>query len=101
MACRVAAALGDADLVIAGGTPGVLGDDGVSIARLDAAGIDEVIARGTATAGMVAKLLACRAALEAGVASIRLIDGRGLDGTHGVDAAPGTTLTLRSPEGRP
>jgi acetylglutamate kinase len=92
MACRVAAALGDCDLVIAGGTPGVLGDDGQSIPRLTIAGIDDVIARGTATAGMVAKLSACRAALEAGVASVRLIDGRRLDGSHGVDAAPGTTV---------
>jgi acetylglutamate kinase len=93
MACRIAAALGNCDLVIAGGTPGVLGDDGQSIPHLTIAGIDDVIARGTATAGMVAKLSACRTALNAGVASVRLIDGRGLDGSHGVDAAPGTTLT--------
>jgi acetylglutamate kinase len=92
MACRIAAALGDCDLVIAGGTPGVLDDGGRTIGALDVAGIGDVIARGTATAGMVAKLSSCRAALEQGVASIRLIDGRGLDGTHGVDAAPGTTL---------
>jgi hypothetical protein len=25
---------------------------------------------------------------------VRIIDGRGLDGTHGVDETPGTTLTL-------
>ncbi|MCC7043196.1 MAG: acetylglutamate kinase [Acidobacteria bacterium] len=93
MACRLAAALGDCDLVIAGGTPGVLDAQGRSIPALDVAGIDEVIASGTATAGMVAKLSACRAALLAGVASVRLVDGRGLDGTHPVDGAAGTTLT--------
>lgn len=93
MACRIAAALGDGDLVIAGGTPGVLDAAGQSISRLDVAGIDRVIADGTATAGMVAKLSACRAALESGVASVRLIDGRGLDAAHDIDTAPGTRLT--------
>jgi acetylglutamate kinase len=92
MACRVAAALRDCDLVIAGGTPGVLDDQGRSIDRLDLDGIDHAIASRTATAGMVAKLTACRTALLAGVASIRLIDGRALDGAHGTETAPGTTL---------
>ena len=76
MACRLAAALGGSDLVIAGGTAGVLDADGESIATLDAAGIDAVIACGTATAGMVAKLSACRTALLEGVASVRIVDGR-------------------------
>ena len=94
MACRIAAALGAGDLVIAGGTAGVLDDNGESIPTLDATGIDQVIAGGTATAGMVAKLSACRTALLEGVASIRIIDGKGLDARHGVDDAPGTTLVL-------
>jgi acetylglutamate kinase len=94
MACRLAAALGGSDLVIAGGTAGVLDANGESIAMLDAAGIDEVIASGTATAGMVAKLSSCRTALLEGVASVRIIDGRALDASHGVDEAPGTTLVL-------
>ena len=42
-----------------------------SIARLDSEAIDRLIADGTATAGMIAKLSACRAALVDGVASIR------------------------------
>ena len=92
MACRIAAALGPCDLVIAGATPGVLDARGESIQSLDIDGIDAAIATGTATAGMVAKLSACRAALVAGVMSIRLVDGRRLDGAHGLDAAPGTTL---------
>jgi acetylglutamate kinase len=93
MACRIAAAFDECDLVIAGGTPGVLDENGQTIAALDPAGIDAVIASGTATAGMVAKLASCRTALAAGVAGIRLIDGREIDATHGLDAAPGTTLT--------
>ncbi len=92
MACRIAAALGESDLVIAGGTAGVLDARGDSIAVLDAAGIEAVIASGTATAGMVAKLAACRTALLEGVSSVRIVDGRTLDGHRGVDEAPGTTL---------
>jgi acetylglutamate kinase len=92
MACRIAAALPGSALVIAGGTPGVLDKDGRGIGRLSIAGIDEVIASGTATAGMVAKLASCRTALESGVVSVRLIDGRSLDGAHDVSDAPGTTL---------
>lgn len=94
MACRVAAALGESDLVIAGGTAGVLDAQGDTIATLDAAGIDSVIASGTATAGMVAKLSACRAALLEGVTSVRIVDGRAFDEQHGTDEAPGTTLVV-------
>lgn len=94
MACRIAAALGGSDLVIAGATAGVLDAQGDSIAMLDAAGIDRVISSGTATAGMVAKLSSCRTALLEGVASVRIIDGRALDASHGVEEATGTTLVL-------
>jgi acetylglutamate kinase len=92
MACRIAAALSGADLVIAGGTAGVLDKDSVSIPALDLPGIRSAIDSGTATAGMVAKLEACRAALESGVATVRIIDGRRLDAGVGVDRAPGTLL---------
>jgi acetylglutamate kinase len=95
MACRLAAALGDCDLVIAGATAGVLDGDGRSIPALDAEGIERMIAAGTATAGMIAKLEAARAALASGVATVRIIDGRKLDGHHGVDTAPGTELVMR------
>ncbi len=95
MACRIAAALKDAELVIAGATAGVLDADGVSIPSLDAAGIDAAIESGTATAGMIAKLSACRAALLEGVAMIRIVDGRMLGPSDGIDGAPGTTLSLQ------
>jgi acetylglutamate kinase len=98
MACRVAASLADADLVIAGGTAGVLDDKGRSIAELDPDGIDALIASGTASAGMVAKLSACRAALEAGVASVRIIDGRRLDAGEATERAPGTRIIGRKVE---
>lgn len=95
IACRLAMALGDGDLVIAGGTPGVLDRGGVTIPALDLAGIGDVIASGTATAGMVAKLSSCRTALEGGVRSVRLIDGRQLGNGTTLDTAPGTTLGPR------
>ena len=94
MACRIAAGIGGCDLVIAGATAGVLDENGETIPLLDAAGIEAAIAAGTATAGMVAKLSACRAALLEGVGSARIVDGRMFDATHGVDEASGTSLVL-------
>jgi len=93
MACRIAAALPGCDLVIAGTTPGVFDGHGKTIASLDVEAIDALVTSGTATAGMIAKLTSCKSALLDGVASVRIIDGRSLDATHGIDAAKGTTLT--------
>jgi acetylglutamate kinase len=95
MACRIAAALPSSDLVIAGTTPGVLDASGESIAELDSEAIGRLISGGTATAGMIAKLSACRGALADGVASIRLVDGRGLRSLADVETAAGTTLTAQ------
>jgi acetylglutamate kinase len=94
MACRVAAAMGHAELVIAGGTPGVLDQAGRTIPSLDTDAIAALVSSGTATAGMVAKLAACRSALDAGVDRVRIVDGRALDGSHDIDVAPGTTISL-------
>ncbi len=93
MACRIAAALPQSDLVIAGATAGVLDAAGRTIARLDADGIDAMIAAGSATAGMIAKLTACREALIGGVRSVRIVDGRSL----GADGeAPGTEIVSQA-----
>ena len=62
MACRIASALDEADLVIAGATAGVLDAAGRTIDALDGEGIDAMIADQSATAGMIAKLTACREA---------------------------------------
>jgi acetylglutamate kinase len=98
MACRVAASLVDADLVIAGATAGVLDGAGTPIAELDGAAIDALIASGTATAGMMAKLSACRTAIDAGVSTVLIIDGRGLDAETNLESAPGTRIVRRNLE---
>jgi acetylglutamate kinase len=56
-----------------------------------------MIADGTASAGMVAKLRACRDALTAGVASIAIVSGRDIKGF--ADAA-GTRIGQTSSTGR-
>jgi acetylglutamate kinase len=73
----------------------VLDADGASIPSLDVVGIEAAIESGTATAGMIAKLSACRAALLEGVAMIRIVDGRMFGPADGIDVAPGTTLSLQ------
>lgn len=96
MACRIAAALGQCELVIAGGTAGVLDSTGSPVATMDLEAIDRAVESGMATAGMVAKLMACRAALVDGVASIRIIDGRGLGTAYDTEHAPGTLLVAHA-----
>jgi acetylglutamate kinase len=96
MACRLAAALDGAELVIAGTTAGVLDGQGQLIGLLDAGGIDSMISSGTATAGMVAKLAACRTALRDGVSSVRILNGRALDESRALDEVPGTRLVLNA-----
>ena len=72
----LAARLGARRLIIAGGTAGVLDADGRTIPAVDDRGIDALIGGGQASAGMVAKLLACRAALEGGAGAVAIVDGR-------------------------
>jgi acetylglutamate kinase len=76
LAAHVAGQLGARRLIIAGGTSGVLDADGRTITRLDGRAASRLIRRGTASAGMVAKLEACRAALRAGVADVLVVNGR-------------------------
>ena len=88
-----------ARLVIAGATPGVLDETGNTIARLDTRGIQRVIAGGTATAGMVAKLRACDDALRAGVRDVVIVDGRdrrALEEAAGPDPGRAATVLVGS-----
>ena len=76
---HLAARLAASRLVIAGTTPGVLNERGETAALLGPEAVDAMIAGGTATAGMIAKLNACTEALSGGVGDVVIVDGR--DGT--------------------
>ncbi len=76
MAAHLAARLRAVRLVIAGATAGVLDEAGQTIRDLDRAAADRLVRSGVASAGMIAKLRACRDALDAGVSEIVLVDGR-------------------------
>ncbi len=67
-------------LVIAGTTPGVLDASGRTVGRLSAADEAALVAAGAINAGMIAKLRACRQALDGGVVHVTITDGR--DGTR-------------------
>jgi len=76
LASHLAAALGARRLVIAGGTSGVLDEQGRTIDRLTTRAAGQLIKAGTANKGMVAKLQACRAALQRGVDDVVIANGR-------------------------
>jgi len=79
LAGHLAARLGARRLVIAGTTPGVLGADNDTLPRLESNAIAALVAGGTATAGMIAKLRACEHALDGGVDDVVIVDGRDKD----------------------
>jgi acetylglutamate kinase len=95
LAGHLAAALRASRLTIAGGTAGVLDAQGATIARLTAEEMDRMIASGTAHSGMIAKLAACRRALDAGVAEIAIVSGRGV-----MDFTTASGTRIRSTVGR-
>ena len=76
LASHLARALRAKRLVIAGGTSGVLDDEGRTIARMTGRDAARLIKAGTANKGMVAKLQACRAALAGGVKDVVIANGR-------------------------
>ena len=91
MAAALAAGLGARRLIIAGGTAGVFDVQGRTIPLIDLEGIDALIGDGTASAGMIAKLRACRAALDAGVREVAIVHGRD---PKGLAEAAGTRITM-------
>jgi acetylglutamate kinase len=98
LAAALAAGCGARRLIIAGATAGVLDADQATLATLDDAGIDRMIADGSASAGMVAKLRACREALHGGVRDIAIVSGRHPDGFL---TAPGTRIIAPAAAGFP
>lgn len=75
-------------LIIAGSTPGVFDESGATCAFLDARAAEAMVTAGTARDGMVAKLNAALAAVDAGVPIVRIVDGREADFPNG----RGTTI---------
>ena len=87
----LAGLLGAQRLVVVGATPGVIDAAGATLRALDPAGVERLIDRGTATAGMVAKLRACTQALTEGVHEVVIVDG------HDRAALVGATLGQDQP----
>ena len=75
LAGALAASLGARRLVIAGTTAGVLDAAGATIAEVDDGALRALIEGGQASAGMVAKLMACQAARAGGVRQVTITDG--------------------------
>jgi acetylglutamate kinase len=101
LAGSLAARLGATRLVVAGGTAGVLDEQGQTIPTLGPRDIRAMVKSGTASAGMVAKLTACQAAVKGGVKAVAIVDGRGTKalgaflGRRALDRTPfsGTRIT--------
>ena len=91
LAGHLAAALVARRLIVAGATRGVLGADGQTIAFLTPEDIDRMTATGMAHSGMIAKLAACRRALDGGVTEVAIVSGRGV---ADFDVAEGTRIGL-------
>lgn len=89
LAAHLAGVLQAARLMLAGGTAGVLDSAGATIRSLDPVAIDAMTQSGAAHSGMVAKLTACRHALDAGVGAVSIVAGRGVTD---FDAAAGTHI---------
>ena len=91
LAGHLAAAVGAGRLIVAGATKGVLDGEGQTIAHLTPDDIDRMTASGAAHSGMIAKLAACRSALDGGVSDISIVCGRGVTD---FDAVEGTRIGL-------
>src|SRR5262245_60789146 len=100
---HLAARLRAARLVISGTTPGVLDDQGQTVAQLSPSEVESLIAGGTATAGMIAKLRACEDALAAGVDAVVIVDGRdaaAIEAAATADAPPKATVLIKEMHAR-
>jgi acetylglutamate kinase len=98
LAAHLAGRLRSPRLIIAGATAGVFDGNGSTIGDMTFRDIDALILSGGATAGMVAKLAACRSAIVDGAREVFIADGKDLPGLavlarHG--RAPGAGKSTR------
>jgi acetylglutamate kinase len=101
LAAHLAGRLKSSRLIIAGATAGVLERDGSTIADMTFSEVDAFVSSGGATAGMVAKLAACRSAIESGAREVFVADGKDLAGLavlahHGRAAGAGKSTRVRN-----
>ena len=99
LAAHLAGRLKSPRLIVAGTTAGVLEGDGSTIADMTFRDVDALVTSGGATAGMVAKLAACRHALENGTREVFVADGKDLAGLavlarHGRAAGAGKSTRI-------
>jgi acetylglutamate kinase len=99
LAAHLAGRLKSPRLIIAGATAGVLDRDGATIAEMTLSDVDALVRGGGATAGMIAKLAACRSALEDGTREVFVADGKDLAGLavlarHGRAAGAGKSTKI-------
>jgi acetylglutamate kinase len=99
LASHLAGRLKSPRLVIAGATAGVFDGNGGTIPQMSFDDIDKLIASGGATAGMIAKLNACRSAIAGGAHEVFIADGRDLAGLsvltrHGLKAGAGKSTRI-------
>ena len=101
LAAHLAGRLKSRRLIIAGATAGVLDREGSTIADVDVRGVMRLVKEGAATAGMVAKLAACRNAIASGAREVFVADGKDLAGLtvlarHGRAAGAGKSTRIRA-----
>jgi acetylglutamate kinase len=99
LAAHLAGRLKSPRLIVAGATAGVLERDGSTIADMTFRDVDALVTSGGATAGMVAKLAACRHAIENGTREVFVADGKDLAGLavlarHGRAAGAGRSTRI-------
>jgi len=75
VAAHVARAAGALEMVLVTDVPGIL-KDGQVIRTITLVGIDELIAEGVITGGMIPKVEACRTALSSGVRTVYMLNGK-------------------------
>jgi acetylglutamate kinase len=83
LAAHVAAGIGARQLLLAGGTAGVLDGAGQTIVELTPVQAEALMQDGTASAGMIAKLRAATTARIRGVSDVWIVDGRSVSSLTG------------------
>ncbi len=79
MVAGIAAGVGCKEMITITDVPGVLRDVNDPSSKIDSltlAEVDDLIADGTISGGMIPKVEACRKALEAGVSVVRMVNGK-------------------------